>query len=76
MDIRDYWMQPPQVQDKQFAASQPRPSYLRPKGCKCKVADAEQCAWNRHLPGSRGYGRVVCPCDCHTDTGGYASNTP
>lgn len=70
-NLKDYWTQPPQAQDMLRAGIQPTPSYLKPKGCKCKVGDARSCAVNKRLPGYLGYSDVVCPCSCHTETGGF-----
>ncbi len=72
MSLKDYWTLTPQTQDKVIAKSQPTPSYLkppRPKGCKCKVGDAHECAKKKFLSG--GKMQTLCYCICHTETGGF-----
>ncbi len=71
MTIKDYWTQPPQAQDMLIASVQPTPAYLRPprpKGCKCKVADAHQCWVKQHGAIDN---KSLCSCACHYETGGF-----
>jgi len=73
MTIKDYWTQPPQAQDMLIANVQPPPAYLRPprpKGCKCKVADARKCFILQVGIYARGNYKL-CACACHTETGGF-----
>jgi len=64
MSLKDYWTQPTDVQDKLIVAASPKPSYMRPKGCKCKVADSAKC-WEKKF----GYRPGNCSCSCHYDQG-------
>lgn len=67
-DLKDFWTLPPKLQKDVITASQPPPSYLRPKGCKCKVADAQQCWVKQHGAIDN---KSLCSCACHYETGGF-----
>jgi len=61
MNLKDYWTQPPQAQDKLVESLQPTPSYLR---CNCKAKDPEECWFKKH-----GYRPGACGCFCHVKKG-------
>ncbi len=71
MTLRDYWSLPAGAKDTIISQEVPMPAPKRPRRkCRCKFADAHECAVERRVPGWAGYGHVMCDCSCHSDCGG------
>lgn len=60
--LANYWNLPPTAKDRIVSEIPQAKTRCKIKMCRCKHADAHECAIERRLPA--GYG--MCDCECHS----------